>query len=150
MASEQPPRNQARISERLNSAAAVKRETEELIQWRNFAGGVVLAMLLGATLIQKFVKTLDPGNVFDLSRFALCIMLILMALLWLRAGTIELEVALPMAGLAAAFNGLRTIMDRRSILDGVARGPGATPATPFVATRSDNATRPRPSVRSDR
>ncbi len=29
------------------------------------------------------------------------------------------EVALPMAGLAAAFNGLRTIMDRRSILDGV-------------------------------
>ena len=47
-------------------------------------------MLLGATLIQNFVKTLDPGNVFDLSRFALCIMLILMALLWLRAGTIEL------------------------------------------------------------
>ena len=31
------------------------------------------------------------------------------------------EVALPMAGLAAAFNGLRAIMDRRSILDGVAR-----------------------------
>ncbi len=31
------------------------------------------------------------------------------------------EVALPMAGLAAAFNGLRTIMDRRSILEGVAR-----------------------------
>ena len=26
------------------------------------------------------------------------------------------EVALPMAGLAAAFNGLRAIMDRRSIL----------------------------------
>src|ERR1700738_314553 len=45
------------------------------------------------------------------------------------------EVALPMAGLAAAFNGLRTIMDRRSILDGVARGSGATRATPFVATR---------------
>ena len=45
------------------------------------------------------------------------------------------EVALPMAGLAAAFNGLRTIMDRRSILDGVARGPGATRATAFVATR---------------
>src|SRR5580700_8183241 len=45
------------------------------------------------------------------------------------------EVALPMAGLAAAFNGLRTIMDRRSILDGVARGPGARPATAFVATR---------------
>src|SRR5580704_16660493 len=46
------------------------------------------------------------------------------------------EVALPMAGLAAAFNGLRTIMDRRSILDGVARGgSGATRATAFVATR---------------
>src|SRR5712672_331249 len=45
------------------------------------------------------------------------------------------EVALPMAGLATAFNGLRTIMDRRSILDGVARGSGATRATPFVATR---------------
>src|SRR3984957_20456580 len=45
------------------------------------------------------------------------------------------EVALPMAGLAAAFKGLRTIMDRRSILDGVARGgSGATP-TAFVATR---------------
>ena len=40
-----------------------------------------------------------------------------------------------MAGLAAAFNGLRTIMDRRSILDGVARGSGATRATAFVATR---------------
>src|SRR4029077_19800035 len=36
---------------------------------------------------------------------------------------------------ASAFNGLRTIMDRRSILDGVARGPGATRATAFVATR---------------
>src|ERR1700729_1138659 len=45
------------------------------------------------------------------------------------------EVALPMAGLAAAFNGLRTIMDRRSILDGVARGSGATRATAFGATR---------------
>src|SRR5580658_9315328 len=45
------------------------------------------------------------------------------------------EVALPMAGLAAAFNGLRTIMDRRSILEGVARGSGATRATAFVATR---------------
>src|SRR5271166_5372035 len=45
------------------------------------------------------------------------------------------EVALPVAGLAAAFNGLRTIMDRRSILDGVARGSGATRATAFVATR---------------
>src|SRR5208282_2210826 len=45
------------------------------------------------------------------------------------------EVALPMAGLAAAFNGLRTIMDRRSILDGVARGSGAPRATAFVATR---------------
>src|SRR6516164_7594272 len=45
------------------------------------------------------------------------------------------EVALPMAGLAAAFNGLRTLMDRRSILDGVARGSGATRATAFVATR---------------
>ena len=45
------------------------------------------------------------------------------------------EVALPMAGFAAAFNGLRTIMDRRSILDGVARGSGATRATAFVATR---------------
>src|SRR5208283_3526851 len=45
------------------------------------------------------------------------------------------EVALPMAGLAAVFNGLRTIMDRRSILDGVARGSGATRATAFVATR---------------
>ena len=40
-----------------------------------------------------------------------------------------------MAGLAAAFNGLRTIMGRRSILDGVARGSGATRATAFVATR---------------
>ena len=40
-----------------------------------------------------------------------------------------------MAGLAAAFNGLRTLMDRRSILDGVARGSGATRATAFVATR---------------
>src|SRR5450432_4089647 len=45
------------------------------------------------------------------------------------------EVALPMAGLAAAFNDLRTIMDRASILDGVARGSGATRATAFVATR---------------
>src|SRR5277367_6490904 len=45
------------------------------------------------------------------------------------------EVALPMAGLAAAFNGLRTIMDRRSILDGVARGSGATRARALVATR---------------
>src|SRR4029077_10634226 len=35
----------------------------------------------------------------------------------------------------AAFNGLRTIMDRRSILDGVARGSGVTRATAFVATR---------------
>ena len=43
------------------------------------------------------------------------------------------EVALPMAGLAATFNGLRTIMDRRSILDGVARGSGVTRATAFVA-----------------
>ena len=40
-----------------------------------------------------------------------------------------------MAGLAAAFNGLGTIMDRRSILDGVARGSGATRATAFVTTR---------------
>jgi len=40
-----------------------------------------------------------------------------------------------MAGLAAAFNGLRTIMDRRSILDGVARRSGATRATAFVAPR---------------
>ena len=39
-----------------------------------------------------------------------------------------------MAGLAAAFNGLRTLMDRRSILDGVARGSGATRATAFVGT----------------
>src|SRR4029077_11428982 len=45
------------------------------------------------------------------------------------------EVALPMAGLAAAFNGLRTIMDRRSSLDVAARGAGATRATAFVATR---------------
>src|SRR5271165_1722892 len=45
------------------------------------------------------------------------------------------EVALPMAGLAAAFNGLRTIMDRGSILDGVARGSGATWTTAFVAPR---------------
>src|SRR4249920_3757123 len=45
------------------------------------------------------------------------------------------EVALPMAGLAAAFNGLGTIMDRSSILDGVARGSGATWTTAFVATR---------------
>jgi hypothetical protein len=37
-----------------------------------------------------------------------------------------------MTGLAAAFNGLWTIMDRRSILDGVARGSGATRATAFV------------------
>src|SRR5271169_715399 len=43
------------------------------------------------------------------------------------------EVALPMAGLAAAFNGLRTIMDRRSILDGVARRSGVTRATALVA-----------------
>jgi hypothetical protein len=40
-----------------------------------------------------------------------------------------------MAGLVAAFNGLRTFMDRRSILDGVARGSGTTRATAFVATR---------------
>ena len=33
------------------------------------------------------------------------------------------------------FNGLRTIMNRSSILDGVARGSGATRATAFVATR---------------
>src|SRR5271166_3243036 len=45
------------------------------------------------------------------------------------------EVAFPMAGLAAAFNGLGTIMDRSSILDGVARGSGATWTTAFVATR---------------
>jgi hypothetical protein len=38
-----------------------------------------------------------------------------------------------MAGLAAAFNGLGTIMDRSSIHDGVARGSGATRATAFVA-----------------
>src|ERR1700722_14719633 len=43
------------------------------------------------------------------------------------------EVALPMAGLAAAFDDLRTIMDRRSVLDGVARGSGATRAMAFVA-----------------
>ena len=43
------------------------------------------------------------------------------------------EVALPMAGLGAAFNDLRTIMDRRSILDRVARGSGATRATALVA-----------------
>src|SRR4029077_4788637 len=46
------------------------------------------------------------------------------------------EVALPMAGLAAAFNGLRTIMDRRSILDGVARGSGRAAATGVVGSRS--------------
>ena len=40
-----------------------------------------------------------------------------------------------MVGLAAVINGLRTIMDRRSILDGVARGAGATRETGFVATR---------------
>jgi hypothetical protein len=40
-----------------------------------------------------------------------------------------------MAGLVAAFNGLRTIMDRRSILDGVARGSGTPRATAFMATR---------------
>src|SRR5271156_3519562 len=45
------------------------------------------------------------------------------------------EVALPMTGLAAAFHGLWTIMDRRSILDGVARGSGAAWTTTFVATR---------------
>src|SRR5208282_763197 len=45
------------------------------------------------------------------------------------------EVAPPMTGLAAAFNGLWTIKDRRSILDGVAGGSGATRATAFVATR---------------
>src|SRR3974390_1913429 len=44
------------------------------------------------------------------------------------------EVALPMASLAAAFNGLRTVMDRSSILEGVARESGATWATAFVAT----------------
>jgi hypothetical protein len=38
-------------------------------------------------------------------------------------------------GLAAAFNGLRTIMDRSSIDDGVARGSGATWTTAFVAPR---------------
>src|SRR5271169_4015858 len=43
------------------------------------------------------------------------------------------EVALPMAGLAAAFNGLRAIMDRSSILDSVARESRATPATALVA-----------------
>src|SRR5580704_6124190 len=47
------------------------------------------------------------------------------------------EVALPMAGLAAAFNGLRTIMDRRSILDGVARGSGATRASGVCGDASD-------------
>jgi hypothetical protein len=45
------------------------------------------------------------------------------------------EVALAMTGFAAAFIGLRTIMDRSSILDGVARGSGATWTTAFVATR---------------
>ena len=40
-----------------------------------------------------------------------------------------------MASFAAAFNGLRTLLDRGSILDGVARGSGATWATAFVATR---------------
>ena len=45
------------------------------------------------------------------------------------------EVALPMASLAAAFNGLRTIIDRSTILDGVARGSSATWTTAFVATR---------------
>ena len=38
-----------------------------------------------------------------------------------------------MAGLAAAFNGLRTIMDRCSILDGVARRCGVTGTTALVA-----------------
>ena len=38
-----------------------------------------------------------------------------------------------MAGLDAAFNDLRTIMDRSSILDGIARGSGATRATALVA-----------------
>ena len=46
----------------------------------------------------------------------------------------DVEVALPMASLAAVFNGLWTIMDRSSILEGVARGSGATRATAFVAT----------------
>jgi hypothetical protein len=55
-----------------------------------------------------------------------------------------------MAGLAAAFNGLRTIKDRRSILDGVARGSGATRATAFVATRQISPQGQRPSVRSRR
>src|SRR5580700_6942901 len=59
------------------------------------------------------------------------------------------EVALPMAGFAAAFNGLRTIMDRRSILDGVARG-SCDAGDGVCGDASDNATRPRPSVRSDR
>src|SRR6516225_800509 len=45
------------------------------------------------------------------------------------------EVALPVASLAAVFNGLWTIMDRSSILDDVARGSGATWAPAFVATR---------------
>src|SRR4029077_11583484 len=40
-----------------------------------------------------------------------------------------------MAGLAAAFNDLRTIMDRNSIYDGVARVSGAPWTTAFVATR---------------
>jgi hypothetical protein len=39
-----------------------------------------------------------------------------------------------MAGLTAAFNGLRTILDRRSILDGVTRESDAQAAA-FVATR---------------
>src|SRR3974377_1878064 len=53
-----------------------------------------------------------------------------------RAGAFaDDEVALPMASLAAAFNDLGTIMDRRSILDGVARGAGGTRTTAFVATR---------------
>src|SRR4029077_19529497 len=53
---------------------------------------------------------------------------------WPRAFADD-EVALPMTGLAAAFNGLRTIMDRSSIYDGVARGSGATRTTAFVAMR---------------
>src|SRR5208282_1880599 len=56
------------------------------------------------------------------------------------------EVALPMAGLAAAFNGLRTIMDRRSILDGVARGSDSSPWRPCRTAITSLAARRQPGL----
>ena len=59
------------------------------------------------------------------------------------------EIALPMASLAAGFDGFRPIMDRSSILEGVARGSGTTGATAFVATRQTTP-QARPSGQPDR